>query len=75
MAVRRISHPRTSRPGCQEKMTVVAIYPDSTKTSMKQRLRARVRERWPQIASLQIRHRGVWPPAARSRSPLPPGKP
>src|SRR5258708_27605211 len=45
-------------PGRQEKMTVVAAYPDSTKTSLEQRLRARARERWPQIASLQIRHRG-----------------
>ena len=42
----------------QEKMTVVARYPDSTKTSLEQRLRARARERWPQIATLQIRHRG-----------------
>jgi hypothetical protein len=39
-------------------MTVVARYPDSAKTSLEQRLRARARERWPQIASLQIRHRG-----------------
>ena len=35
-------------------------YPDSTKASLEQRLRARARERWPQIASLQIRHRGVF---------------
>jgi hypothetical protein len=39
-------------------MTVVATYPDSTKTSLEQRLRARARERWPQIVSLHIRHRG-----------------
>jgi len=39
-------------------MTAVARYPDSTKTSLEQRLRARARERWPQIAGLQIRHRG-----------------
>jgi hypothetical protein len=39
-------------------MTVVVTYPDSTKTSLEQRLRARARERWPQIASLHIRHRG-----------------
>ena len=39
-------------------MTAVARYPDSTKASLEQRLRARARERWPQIASLQIRHRG-----------------
>src|SRR6266853_5861025 len=45
-------------PGRQEKMTVVAACPDSTRTSLEQRLRARARERWPQIASLQIRHRG-----------------
>jgi hypothetical protein len=38
----------------------VAKYPDSTKTSLEQRLRARTRERWPQIASLQIRHRGTF---------------
>ena len=41
-------------------MTTVARYPDSTKVSLEQRLRARARERWPQIASLQIRHRGVF---------------
>jgi hypothetical protein len=46
--------------GRQEKMTAVARYPDSTKTSLEQRLRARARERWPQIASLHIRHRGVF---------------
>jgi hypothetical protein len=39
-------------------MVVVARYPDSTKTSLQQRLNARARERWPQITSLQIRHRG-----------------
>ena len=41
-------------------MVVVAKYPDSTKTSLEQRLRARARERWPQITSLQIRHRGTF---------------
>jgi hypothetical protein len=41
-------------------MTAVARYPDSTKTSLEQRLRARARERWPQIATLQIRHRGAF---------------
>ena len=41
-------------------MTVVAKYPDSTTTSLEQRLRARARERWPQIASLHIRHRGTF---------------
>ena len=51
---------RRGGPGRQEKMTVVATYPDSTKTSLEQRLRARARERWPQIASLAIRHRGTF---------------
>src|SRR5260370_17263990 len=41
-------------------MFAVARYPDSTKTSLEQRLRARARERWPQITSLQIRHRGTF---------------
>ena len=44
----------------QEKVTAVARYPDSTKASLEQRLRARARDRWPQIASLQIRHRGTF---------------
>jgi hypothetical protein len=34
-------------------MTIVAKYPDSTKASLEQRLAARARERWPQIASLR----------------------
>ena len=38
----------------------MAKYPDSTKASLEQRLRARARERWPQIASLQVRHRGIF---------------
>src|SRR6266446_7344206 len=41
-------------------MAVVTKYPDSTKASLEPRLRARARERWPQIASLQIRHRGLF---------------
>ena len=41
-------------------MAIVAKYPDSTKTSLEQRLAARARERWPQIASLHIRHRGTF---------------
>ena len=39
---------------------LVAKYPDSTKTSLEQRLAARARERWPQIAHLRIRHRGTF---------------
>ena len=41
-------------------MAIVAQYPDSTKTSLEQRLAARARERWPQITRLQIRHRGAF---------------
>jgi hypothetical protein len=41
-------------------MAIVANYPDSTKTSLEQRLAARARERWPQIASLHVRHRGAF---------------
>jgi len=51
---------RRDRQGRQGKMTVVARYPDSTKASLEQRLRARARQRWPQITRLQIRHRGVF---------------
>lgn len=32
--------------------------PESTKTSLRQRLRARANERWPQLADLTIRHHG-----------------
>ena len=41
-------------------MAIVAKYPDSTKTSLEQRLQARARERWPQIARLHIRHRATF---------------
>src|SRR5262249_8613077 len=49
---------RRDRHRSSGKMAIVAKYPDSTKTSLEQRLTARARERWPQIASLHIRHRG-----------------
>ena len=39
---------------------MAARYPDSTKTSLEQRLHTRARERWPQITTLQIRHRGTF---------------
>jgi len=57
------ARPRHHTPRPREgpgRIAAVAKYPDSTKTSLEQRLRARARERWPQIASLQIRHRGVF---------------
>ena len=43
---------RREGPSRREKMTDVATYPDSTKTSLEELLRARARERWPRIASL-----------------------
>jgi hypothetical protein len=35
----------------------VVKYPDSTKSSLEYRLRARARDRWPALARLQVRHR------------------
>lgn len=32
-------------------------YPDSTKTSLQQRLTARARDRWPELAGVDVRHR------------------
>ena len=34
--------------------------PDSTKTSLQQRLSARARQRWPQLAQVQVRFRGTF---------------
>jgi hypothetical protein len=39
---------------------VAVTFPESTKISVRQRLAARARERWPQITELQIRHRGAF---------------
>ena len=36
----------------------MATIPDSTKTSLDQRLLARARERWPQILDIELRFRG-----------------
>jgi hypothetical protein len=38
-------------------MHVVVTYPDSTKTSLEHRLHARARARWPQLTSVDVRHR------------------
>ena len=56
------ARPAVIAKALEGRMAAVAKYPDSTKTSLEQRLRARARERWPQIVSLQIRHRGVFRP-------------
>jgi hypothetical protein len=34
--------------------------PDSTKTSLRQRLQAHARERWPQLATVDVRYHGVF---------------
>ena len=38
-------------------MHVVVTYPDSTKSSLEYRLHARTRDRWPQLTSVDVRHR------------------
>jgi hypothetical protein len=38
-------------------MNAVVRYPDSTKTSLQQRLTVRARDRWPELASVEVRHR------------------
>jgi hypothetical protein len=38
-------------------MNVVVKYPDSTKASLQWRLTDRARERWPELASVEVRHR------------------
>ncbi len=35
-------------------------YPDSTKTSLQQRLSERARQRWPELARVAVRHRGAF---------------
>ncbi len=34
--------------------------PESTKTSLRQRLTARARDRWPQLTDVTVRHRGAF---------------
>ena len=38
-------------------MQVVVTYPDSTKSSLEYRLHTRARDRWPQLTSVDVRHR------------------
>jgi hypothetical protein len=38
----------------------MASPPESTKTSLRQRLLARAQQRWPQLATVQIRHHGAF---------------
>jgi hypothetical protein len=44
---------------CQDAQ-VALTFPESTKNSVRQRLAARARERWPQITELPMRHRGAF---------------
>ena len=41
-------------------METMATPPQSTKTSLGQRLRARARERWPALARVDVRHHGAF---------------
>ena len=38
----------------------MASPPESTKTSLRQRLLAHARERWPQLTTVQVRHHGAF---------------
>jgi hypothetical protein len=51
--------PERSGGSCHDEPVAVR-FPESTKISVRQRLAARARERWPQILELQVRHRGVF---------------
>lgn len=50
---------RAAGPGCHDEQMAVR-FPESTKISVRQRLAARARERWPQILELRVRHHGVF---------------
>jgi len=41
-------------------MNAVVKYPDSTKTSLQQRVGARARQRWPEPTRVEVRHRGAF---------------
>jgi len=41
-------------------MVSMVKYPDSTKHSLESRLGSRVSTRWPQLASIAVRHRGTF---------------
>jgi len=41
-------------------MTAMAKVPDSTKSSLQQKLSARARERWPQLSDVEVTHRAAF---------------
>ena len=41
-------------------MTAMATPPESTKISLRQRLRAHAQQRWPQVTGLDFRYRGAF---------------
>jgi hypothetical protein len=53
---------RGSRPGAFDtpdgKIGLMPAIPESTKTSLAQRLRQHARDRWPQLAGLHVRYHG-----------------
>ena len=46
--------------GSDGRLNAVVRYPDSTKTSLQQRLSERARQRWPELARVAVRHRGAF---------------
>jgi len=53
-------HDTPSPPRPSGRITVVVSYPESTKTSLEQRLNARARARWPDLAKVSVRHRAAF---------------
>jgi hypothetical protein len=53
----RLVWSKTRRSGT---MTDMAAPPSSTKTSLQQRLSARARERWPELAGIDVKFRGAF---------------
>jgi len=49
--------PMALRPPPGSKMRAMAKVPDSTKSSLEWKLRARAQERWPALASVTVKHR------------------
>jgi hypothetical protein len=43
-----------------DRLACMATPPESTKTSLRQRLQTRAAERWPQLAGLHVRHHGAF---------------
>lgn len=51
---------KSETPHLQAAWTAMATPPQSTKTSLAQRLRAHARDRWPALAQVNVRYRGTF---------------